>query len=123
MQAVIEFLKVLSDPTRLKMIKLLQTSELAVCEIAFVMGVSQPTVSQHLRKLDRLGLIKERREGLIRYCTADESVLQQLLMQVQALLSAEAITLPAMQDPISRLMEVKQLDPLQMCKSSNCRKR
>lgn len=119
MQTLIEFLKAMSDPTRLKMIKLLQTEELAVCEIAFVLNVSQPTVSQHLRKLERLGLIVERREGLVRYCCLDSAVLQGLLGQIQTFLSAGTPTIVDMQEIAGRLVQLRQSDLLKQCKF-NC---
>lgn len=60
---LIEFLKVLSDPTRMKIIKFLLEKDLCVCELVEIMDVAQPTVSQHLRRLKSIGLTEERREG------------------------------------------------------------
>jgi len=59
----IEFLKSVADPTRMKIIKLLQEGEVCVCELVDILGISQPGVSQHLRRLKLLGLTEERREG------------------------------------------------------------
>lgn len=120
MQLLVDFLKALSDPTRLKIAKLLSTEELAVCEIAYVMNVSQPTVSQHLRKLERLGLVKERKDGLVRYCSLNSQMLQELMGRLQGFLQLDDPVLDGMQDELARLQDVKQSDPLQMCKSSNC---
>ena len=63
MHGIIEFLKALADPTRMKIIKLLQEGEVCVCELVDILGISQPGVSQHLRRLKLLGLTEERREG------------------------------------------------------------
>jgi ArsR family transcriptional regulator len=53
----------LSSPTRLKILKLVQQEELCVCELAAILGVSQPAVSQHMVKLRESGLAVERRVG------------------------------------------------------------
>lgn len=53
----------LSSPTRLKILKLVQEEELCVCELAAILEVSQPAVSQHLMKLRQAGLAVERRAG------------------------------------------------------------
>jgi len=55
--------KVLSDTTRLKILKLLDIREMCVCEIMVALGLTQPTTSHHLRILEAVGLVKDRREG------------------------------------------------------------
>lgn len=68
MERLIEYLKVLADPTRMKIIKFLLRGDMYVCELVEVMGVAQPTVSQHLRRLKAVGLAEENKEGQrIRY--------------------------------------------------------
>ncbi|KMM39438.1 ArsR/SmtB family transcription factor [Guptibacillus hwajinpoensis] len=56
-------LKLLGDKTRLTMIGLLKDGECCVCEFVEVLQMSQPSISQHLRKLRDNGLVKERRSG------------------------------------------------------------
>ncbi|TKD72449.1 ArsR/SmtB family transcription factor [Pseudalkalibacillus hwajinpoensis] len=56
-------LKVLGDKTRLTIIGLIKDGECCVCEFVEVLQMSQPSVSQHLRKLRDTGLVKERRRG------------------------------------------------------------
>ncbi|NLW06812.1 MAG: winged helix-turn-helix transcriptional regulator [Clostridia bacterium] len=68
MEQLMEYLKVLADPTRIKIIKFLLQGDMYVCELVEVMGVTQPTVSQHLRRLKAVGLVEENKEGQrIRY--------------------------------------------------------
>ncbi|MDJ0979208.1 MAG: metalloregulator ArsR/SmtB family transcription factor [Erythrobacter sp.] len=55
--------KALADPTRLRMARLLATMELAVGELAQVLGQSQPRVSRHVGILCDVGLAERRREG------------------------------------------------------------
>lgn len=56
-------LKLLGDKTRLTMIKLLSDHECCVCEFVALFQMTQPAVSQHLRKLKDSGLVKEARKG------------------------------------------------------------
>ncbi|MCM3796917.1 MULTISPECIES: ArsR/SmtB family transcription factor [Priestia] len=58
-----QILKLLGDKTRLSMMKLLQTNECCVCELVEIYKASQPSISQHLRKLKDIGLVKEKRKG------------------------------------------------------------
>ena len=72
MRDFIKVMKALSDPNRLKMIKLLQRRVLCVCEIQEAMGLAQSTASKHLKILEEAGLITHSREGLwVNYRLAD----------------------------------------------------
>ena len=57
------FFRALADPTRLRIMRLLGSMELAVGEIAQVLGQSQPRVSRHVGILCDVGLAERRREG------------------------------------------------------------
>ena len=56
-------LKVLGDKTRLTMLKLMDKQTCCVCEFVEIFQTSQPSISQHLRKLKDLGLVREERKG------------------------------------------------------------
>lgn len=58
-----DLFRALGDPTRLRIVQLLREMELAVGEIAIVVGQSQPRVSRHIRILVDSGLVERRREG------------------------------------------------------------
>lgn len=58
-----QILKLLGDPTRLTMMKLLKSHECCVCEFVEIFKMSQPAISQHLRKLRDLELVREERRG------------------------------------------------------------
>jgi DNA-binding transcriptional ArsR family regulator len=55
--------KALADKTRLKILMLLDIREMCVCEIMVALDLTQPTASHHLGILERVGLVKDRREG------------------------------------------------------------
>jgi ArsR family transcriptional regulator len=64
MREFIKVLKALSDPNRVKLVKLLQKEEICVCKLQAALGIAQPTVSKHLKILEDAGLVSRRKEGL-----------------------------------------------------------
>lgn len=65
---IYEFLRVISDKNRLKILCILQNNSKCVCEIFENVGISQKLASHHLGQLKRIGLLNEKREGnFIRY--------------------------------------------------------
>jgi ArsR family transcriptional regulator, arsenate/arsenite/antimonite-responsive transcriptional repressor len=71
--------KTLADPTRLKLVKLLYSrpscGPLCVNAVAGLLGISQSAVSQHLRLLKAIGLVKGERKGYhIHYHIDNESL-------------------------------------------------
>lgn len=60
-------LKVLSDPTRVRLLALLEREELTVAELATITHLAQPRVSTHLSKLKEAGLVRDRRAGVSAY--------------------------------------------------------
>lgn len=64
MKDFIRVMKALSDPNRVKIMKMVARKELCVCEITAILGLAQPTVSKHLKVLEDAGLVESRKEGL-----------------------------------------------------------
>lgn len=59
-----DFLKALSDPTRLKIVQLLnQKQALCVCDIISELDQPQPTISRHLNQLKQIGILESKRKG------------------------------------------------------------
>lgn len=59
-----DFLKALSDPTRLNIVQLLnQKQALCVCDIISELDQPQPTISRHLNQLKQIGILKSERKG------------------------------------------------------------
>jgi ArsR family transcriptional regulator, arsenate/arsenite/antimonite-responsive transcriptional repressor len=56
-------LKAAGDPTRTRILKLLEDRELCVCQIQAVLKLAPSTVSKHLALLKSAGLVEDRREG------------------------------------------------------------
>lgn len=57
-------LKALADPTRLKIVSLLNVRDCCICELVPLFGISQPAVSKHMRRLKTAGLVHETRKGM-----------------------------------------------------------
>ncbi|MEH7356252.1 metalloregulator ArsR/SmtB family transcription factor [Neobacillus drentensis] len=76
-------LKLLGDKTRLTIIGILKQRECCVCEFLEVFDMSQPSISQHLRKLKDAGMVKEERRGQwIYYSLNQQSELYGLLQDI-----------------------------------------
>ncbi len=63
MEEFIKVMKALSDPNRVKIIKMLQEKSMCVCEIQEALGLAQPTISKHLKILVEAGLTKFSKDG------------------------------------------------------------
>jgi ArsR family transcriptional regulator len=60
-------LRLLSDPTRVRLLALLEREELTVAELSSVLRLAQPRVSTHLAKLKEADLVRDRRAGVSSY--------------------------------------------------------
>ena len=70
-----ELFKVFGDSTRIRILYILAKSELCVCDIAEVLGLTQPAASYQLKALKQARLVKSRREGkTVFYSLADRHV-------------------------------------------------
>ena len=63
MASTINFLKLLADPTRLRLLLLLEEDELSVAELQKILGMGQSRISSHLAQLKRAGVVEDRRSG------------------------------------------------------------
>jgi DNA-binding transcriptional ArsR family regulator len=63
MKDIVKIFKALSDPTRLRIMLLLQVRELCVCELTYILGMEQSRISHHMRVLREAGLAADRRQG------------------------------------------------------------
>ena len=70
-----ETFRALSDASRARIVHSLLRQELCTCDLAAIAGISEPAVSQHLRYLKALHVVKSRREGKkVFYSLADAHV-------------------------------------------------
>ena len=72
-------LKALADPHRLRLLSLLMAApdgEACTCDLTETLGLSQPTVSHHLKKLHEVGLVAAERRGVWTYYRVDGAALR-----------------------------------------------
>lgn len=73
MASTINFLRLLADPTRLRLLLLLEQEELSVAELQQILGMGQSRISSHLAQLKRAGVVEDRRSGKNIYYGANEN--------------------------------------------------
>ncbi|MCA9541665.1 MAG: metalloregulator ArsR/SmtB family transcription factor [Myxococcales bacterium] len=81
---LVAFFKVLADATRLRIIGLLAIEERSVDELATLVDVRPPTVSHHLARLRKLGLVSLRSEGNTHWYRLEVQAIEQLARQLLA---------------------------------------
>jgi ArsR family transcriptional regulator len=75
--ALAETFKVLGDPTRVRILDALSRSEVPVCDLAGMLGVTQSAVSHQLRLLRSMRLVRSRRDGRhIYYAIVDDHIVK-----------------------------------------------
>lgn len=95
---IAQILKLLGDRTRLTIVRLLQYKECCVCELVDIFQMSQPAISQHLRKLKDAGLVKETRKGQWIYYSLNQGHKHnELIEQVMAFVPSQDHELDALQ--------------------------
>lgn len=72
--------KVYGDSTRLRIIFLLNSRELCVCDIAYILGMGQSAVSHQLRILRTANLVKTRRDGKSIFYSLDDEHVSRILL-------------------------------------------
>ena len=71
-QSLSAIFKAFGEPTRLKILHCLMQAEMCVCDLCFVLEMSQSAVSHQLRVLRNLRLVKHRKEGKNVYYSLDD---------------------------------------------------
>lgn len=72
LEQMTKLLKALADPNRLKLLSCLKKGEVCACDFVEVLHISQPAVSQQLKKLKEAGIIIERPSGTWKYYRLNE---------------------------------------------------
>ena len=78
-EALAATFQALSDPSRAMLVYSLLSQELCTCDLAAIVGISESAVSQHLKVLRKLRLIKSRRDGKVIYHSLDDDHIGMLL--------------------------------------------
>jgi ArsR family transcriptional regulator len=76
-----DLFKIFGDPTRVKILSALFESEMCVCDIAALLGMTDSAISHQLRTLRQTKLVKNRREGKTIYYSLDDEHVGTIFMQ------------------------------------------
>ena len=108
-------MKAVGDPTRTRILKLLESGGLCVCQVQAVLGLAPSTVSKHLTSLKIAGLVEDRRHGTwIEYTLVDESRKPPARPILDLLLGALDRNVAVLADR-KRLREVKAIPLAELC--------
>lgn len=111
-QSLVDQLKAVSHPLRLRALALLDAGELGVCQVAETLGVPRSSVSEALRELRRAGFVAERREGRRVFVSVVRGPQASRLLQG---ILAEAGALPEVHRDRARGLEVQSLALPEVC--------
>lgn len=73
-----DFFKVFGDSTRIRILWALDAAEMCVCDIAYLLNMTQSAISHQLRVLKQAKLVKNRREGKTVYYSLDDDHVKQI---------------------------------------------
>jgi ArsR family transcriptional regulator len=114
MKEIIKAFKALSDPTRLRIFLLLLEKDLCVCELTYVLEMSQSRVSHQLRLLRDSNLVEDKREGRWIIYTIPHRVREDLEPFLRRIAGPGLATSEAI---------LRDVDRLEVCLQENVRKK
>jgi ArsR family transcriptional regulator len=74
-----EFFKLFSDKTRVGILWALSLSEMCVCDLSMLLKMKQPAISQHLKHLRQMRMVRTRRDGKVVYYNLDDEHIRSML--------------------------------------------
>jgi DNA-binding transcriptional ArsR family regulator len=114
-------LKAAGDPTRTRILKLLETGGLCVCQVQAVLRLAPSTVSKHLAILKNAGLVQDRRDGKwIAYALTTEGP-NRYATAVLAMLRGPLDRDPTVVADRRRLREIKSIPLIELCAVTSVR--
>lgn len=82
-QVEAERFRALGDPTRLRILSALSLTELCVCDLSGLLGITQTATSQHLKILRTFGMVRYRKQGRMAFYRLADPSLTALLSRMQ----------------------------------------
>ncbi len=111
MNDLVIIFKALSDETRLRIVKLLETGELCVCDIVEALNIIQPKASFHLGVLREAGFIKDRKQGKWIHYSLNETDLFKRMLMVSICEKADGSLIAEDRKRLERLLKSKKSAP------------
>jgi len=114
-------LKAAGDPTRTRILKMLEAGELCVCQIQAVLGLAPSTVSKHLAILKLASLVQDRRDGQWTHYSLAVAGSNRHAPAVLALLRGPLDREPRVRADRRRLREVRSIPTAELCRINTAR--
>ncbi len=109
-EELVDALKALAHPVRLRIMQALTGTERNVGEIDDAADIGQPTLSQQLAVLRNAGLVKTRKDAKLVYYRIDESKLAQVVSETAALGSSQNSPVRSSKQPTPGVANFARLD-------------
>lgn len=110
MEELAKLLKAIADKNRLRILHLLQARKMCVCELAFILGITQPSVSKHLKKLSEAGIIRSEQDHFwTNYCLRDSN---ETASAILSCLRKRLINDPILEKDLGKM---KKINRTQLC--------
>ncbi|OIN95673.1 hypothetical protein AUJ66_08570 [Candidatus Desantisbacteria bacterium CG1_02_38_46] len=116
MRDIVKVFKALSDPIRLRMLKLLQGRELCVCKIMQALDISQTRASRNLGILKNAGFVVDRRQGLWVHYSINKDKVNQYHKAISALLDKWLEDEDIIIEDARRLKKAVKLSKVKVCR-------
>jgi DNA-binding transcriptional ArsR family regulator len=112
LQPTIGVLKAMGHPVRLRILAMLRSGELCVCQMTALLELATSTVSAHLAELKRAGLVNERKDGRwVLYRLVDEE--SPILASVWEAVSRDS----RVRDDAALLRQIRKVDIAKLCRA------
>lgn len=108
-------LKAAGDPTRTRILKLLENGGLCVCQVQAVLGLAPSTISKHLAILKIAGLVEDRRDGKWIEYAVPRTLRNPFALQVLTMLRGRLDRDPTILADRRRLRDVRAVPREQVC--------
>lgn len=103
---LVQLLKTLADETRMRMLNLLNTGELCVCEIVEILNIQQSNASRHLNKMKMAGLILSNKKSQWVYYRINDEIMN-LYPFITTILEQELENISECRDDLKSLKKFK----------------
>jgi DNA-binding transcriptional ArsR family regulator len=108
--------RAVADPSRVRILKMLEDGELCVCQITAILGLSSATVSKHLSLLKMAGLVTQRKEGRWVYYRLISRQMNPYAPSMLELLAGFLADDPVVEEDRRRLDQVNSLSVQTLCR-------
>jgi ArsR family transcriptional regulator len=103
---IVQLFKALSDETRIRILNLLRTGELCVCDIETILNIQQSNASRHLNKLKWAGLIVSSKKSQWVYYRINKEIITKYPF-IEAIINDELSTMNILREDAERLIKHK----------------